>query len=116
VQTGRRAHNEDLVGNTVLQAALVDLTAIVNVTTGITHPSDKAAAVQLFEVLRAGGVPFDPAEVKAFAVRHGWEPRHARDLASVAQRISEGKRVQTGRAGKMWSESILEKWRAGETL
>jgi hypothetical protein len=83
---------------------------VVNLSTGITHPSDEASAVQLFRILRTGRVPSRPEEVKAIAVHAGWEPRHDRDLASVAERIPAGKVVQA-RGGTMWSEDILDQWR-----
>jgi hypothetical protein len=110
-RTGDAAGSGEPVGDPVLRAALKSLSQIVNLSTGITHPSDKASAVQLFRILRTGGVPFRPEEVKAIAVQAGWEPRHARDLASVAERIAAGKVVQA-RGGTMWREDILDHWRA----
>lgn len=110
-RTGVSAAAETTATNPVLEAALGDLTTCVNLSTGVTHPSDKAMAVQLFQLLKSAHEPFDPLEVKALAVRRGWEPRHATALADIAKRIAEGKVVQTRGAGKMWRADIIEQWR-----
>lgn len=112
--TGASTGAETTVTNPVVEAALCDLTDRVNLGTGITHPSDKDAAVELFRILRKAREPFDPDAIKAWAVRNGWWPRHARTLAETAAKIADGKGVQIGRAaaGQHWKADVLKRWRA----
>lgn len=55
--TGR---TKKLVSNPVVEEALISLTAAVNKATGLSHPLDKASAIDLFRRLRAAGEHFDP--------------------------------------------------------
>lgn len=97
------------VGNSVVVAALESLTTAVNLSTGLSHPSDRQAAVQMFRLLRNAGEQFDPSEVQAWAVAHGWRPKHARELAELARAILDRKPLRGGR--ERWKDDIVEQWR-----
>ncbi len=111
-RTGMAVEPSEVVSNQVVVAALKDLTDSVNLTTGITHPSDKKAAVEALKILRKAGESFEPIGIKAWAIRNGWPPRHARSLAKLAGKIAEGRTVQDSRGGAHWKKDILERWRA----
>jgi hypothetical protein len=81
----------------------------VNLSTGLSHPSDKAAAVQAFRLLRDASERFDASEVQAWAVRNGWRPRHARELAELSQAILDRRPIRGGRM--RWRDDIIEQWR-----
>lgn len=109
-RTGDPSGHEDTVSNPVVVAALESLTARVNVGDGLTHTSDKAAAVELFKVLTSAREAYEPSEVRAWAVRRGWSAKHARDLSDIAQKVKDGRRVQTrGRGG--WRDNVIDVWR-----
>jgi hypothetical protein len=97
------------VDNPVVAAALRSLTHMVNLSTGLGHPSDRAAAVTLFRILLQAGERYDPAAVRAFAVNNGWGQRDARELEEVARGVLAGRRFRVERFG--WAEDILEQWR-----
>jgi hypothetical protein len=54
LRSGEEAPKAQL-SSPVVEAALVDLTALVNLSTGLGHPSDHASAVSLFRILKDGG-------------------------------------------------------------
>lgn len=94
----------------VVERALESLTAIVNLSTGITDPRDRASAVQLFEILRNGGERFTPEEVKAWLVgKGGWKAIHAQEVTEVAQKVLERRRLKSGT--HRWRPDILNIWR-----
>lgn len=109
LRTGEPDGTGATVGNQVVVAALESLTAAVNLSTGLSHPSDKEAAVQVFRLLRDAGEPLDPSEVQAWAVTHGWRPKHARELAELAKAILDRRPIRAGRM--RWKDDIVEQWR-----
>jgi hypothetical protein len=95
----------------VVERALESLTAVVNLSTGITDPRDRASAVQIFEILRNGGEPFTPEAVKTWLVsKEGWKATHAQEVAEVAKKVLEGRRLKSGT--HRWRPDILKIWRA----
>jgi len=110
---GNASASPELSVGPVVAVALDDLTHVVNLASGLVHPADKTAAVELFKILKRGHESFDPSQVQAWAARHEWEPRHARELGEMAGKILEGRPVQRGRnTPKMWRDDILDVWRA----
>lgn len=99
----------------VVTAALEDLTHRVNLGTGIGHPSDKASAVDLLKALHHGGEILDGDGIRAWAVGHGWEPRHAQRLGTLADKIAKGVAVRGGRRpSKTEMNRQLARWREPE--
>jgi hypothetical protein len=86
-----------LVENPAVEAALEMLTHTVNLSTGLSHPSDKTQAVKLFRLLFDNGELYDADSVRAWAMRNGWTPEGADELRAVAQAVSERKRIKGGR-------------------
>lgn len=110
VRTGESGGSEETATNPVVVAALESLTSRVNLSTGLGHPSDKASAVQMFKALKKAREDFDPEQVRAWAVRHGWHPEDARELGEFAQKVMEGRPVRGGKQ-KMWRDDIVAIWR-----
>ena len=97
------------VSNPVVIEALKSLTSSVNLGTGLGHPSDHDAAVSTFRALRSAGEGFDPDEVQAWASAHGWQMRHAEELATIARKVAEGRRIKTH--SQPWKDDIVDYWR-----
>jgi hypothetical protein len=97
------------VSNPMVVAALKSLTAFVNLSTGLSHPSDRASAVSLFQILHDAAEAFEPSEVRAWAVNNGWSGEGARELEGIADGVIAGRRFRVERAG--WSRDILDQWR-----
>lgn len=71
-------------------AALKNLTTCVNLSTGLGHSSDKEKenAERTFSKLRLGGIKWNPAEIKKWAVRNGWRADDAQELATLSGRYT----------------------------
>jgi hypothetical protein len=68
------------------EAALQRLTRTINLSTGLSHPSDEEFAKRTFAELKDAGKVPKPAEARKWAVRNGWDPRHADELEKLAKR------------------------------
>jgi hypothetical protein len=108
LRTGQQAGAPDSVTNQVVAAALTELLRRPGVT---THSNDRAAAIQMFRILRDAGQLWNPDQVRAFAVRGGWEPEEAGELADIAQGIADGKALRGGQM-RMWNDQSLDRWKA----
>ncbi len=90
---GATVHGQDaqpaspLIDDPVVVRALESLTAVINLSTGLIHPSDKTHADEILRILRAKGHPDPTPEVKSWAIRNGWKPGHAAELETLAKRI-----------------------------
>lgn len=94
-----------------LEEAMRSLTGRINLSTGLTHPRDRAAAIHLFRFLDQSGEAFDAAELRAWAARNGWTPDGANQLREVAQGVLDGKRFQAGSLKESWSSDYLDEMR-----
>lgn len=117
--TGRRALDllapDDVpeapaISDPVVREAVKSLTISVNLSTGLSHPSDKAAAVDTFRALKRAGIGWDPAEIEPWAIANGWTAEDARSLRSVAQGVLDGRRYQVDR--RHWRRDIVDVWRS----
>jgi len=105
---------EELIKNRVVVQALKSLTAAVNVSTGISHPRDREAAIQTFTILRDAGELFNPEDIKAWLIRNGgWKATYAQEVAELAQKVLERKRLRKCRSH--WRKDILKIWREEAT-
>ncbi len=62
---------------------LSSLTAVVNLSTGIGHPSDKDMAKKIFKTIKKEGHKPCPEDVRKWAIRNGWAPSDARELCKL---------------------------------
>jgi hypothetical protein len=106
VRSGQNSGDGGSVGNPVVAKGLEYLTSGVNVGTGLSHPDDRSSAINLFRLLLAGGERFDPDEVRVWAVRHGWDPADARELADLADKVRHGRQLRT--TGGEWRDDALD--------
>lgn len=109
LRTGQAGGSDQTISNPVVEAAMQSLTIRVNLSSGLGHPSDKAATVQMFRALKKAG-DYNPEEIRAYAVRHGWRPDHARQLAEKGRAILDGKAIQGGKVAA-WSPDAVKIWR-----
>jgi len=55
-----------------LESALTALTTVINVSTGLTHFSDRESAIQLLQILHRNGIQLKPDDMKTWALQNGW--------------------------------------------
>lgn len=67
-----------------IEEALSRLTKVINLSTGLAHPSDKEFAKRMFLKLKSEGHSVEPENVKFWAIQNGWQARHAEELEKLA--------------------------------
>ena len=76
-----------------VENALSGLTHGINLSTGLIHPFDRKAARSVLTELRDLGHALCSADVRSWAVRNGWRPDDAKDLADEVARIFKSDRA-----------------------
>ncbi|WNY81407.1 hypothetical protein NNQ28_13750 [Cronobacter dublinensis] len=71
----------DPIGNEILR-----LDRCINMSTELSHPSDKDRAKRIFADLKKQGLKASEEAVRQFAVNNGWDPVRAQELASFAKK------------------------------
>lgn len=102
-----------LIHDPVVERALTSLTRMVNLSTGLLHPRDKAYAEETLRILRANKHSPDAEQVRSWAIRNGWTPDGAKALADAVRKIAKLKN-KPSLAGIHDPESRYRRWRAGE--
>ena len=97
---------ERLIANPVVEEAMVMLTRHINLSTGLINPSDRHSTIELLKILRDSGESYDPASLRAWALRHGWSPQGAEDLERYAQAVLDRKSVRGNKHA--WRSDIIE--------
>ncbi len=69
-----------------ITSALKRLTSIVNLSTGLAHPSDQNYAQRIFKELQEKGYKADEQAVANWAIANGWNARHLDDLKKLTKR------------------------------
>lgn len=73
----------------LVRQSLKQLTAAIPLPAGLTHRFARDLAEDILQKLHDQGRPFDPGEIKRWAMRHGWPPEQAETLAKLAARINK---------------------------
>lgn len=72
----------------LVEQSLKQLIAVVPLPAGLTHRFARELAEDILQKLYDQDRPFDPGEIKRWAVQHGWPPEQAVALAELAARIN----------------------------
>lgn len=106
VGTATTESEERLVADPVVEKALGVLTRSVNLSSGLAHATDRAAAIQLLRMLRDSGHTYDPTAIRAWAVRNGWSPSTANELRDLAQAVLDRRRLRA-RNERHWRPDLI---------
>lgn len=60
------------------------LNSVINLSTGLTHPSDKKEADNMFKQLSKNGHYVNPEDIKYWAIKNGWDAENAKSLEKLA--------------------------------
>lgn len=77
----------ELIKDPVVLNALQSLSPMVNKSNAVLTSSYADWARDVLRLLRAKGHSADPKDIKSWAIRDGWKPGAADDLAKLAQKI-----------------------------
>lgn len=101
-----------LIDDPVVVRALETLTTVINLSTGLGHPRDKAMANEILRILRAKGHADPSATIKSWAIQHGWSPNSATELEALARKIWSLK-TKPSLSGFHDPHERYERWKAG---
>ncbi len=90
-----------------LERALVALTNMINLSTGLTHSSDRESAIQLLRILHQNRIQLKPSDMRIWALQNGWSSGGSSELRDYAQGVIEGKRYRTSGVS-VWNESFIK--------
>ncbi len=85
----KRGEAVAIVEDKVTVSALKTLSKVINLSTGLSHPQDKKMADEILRILRAKGHAIEPEKFRSWAIRNGWKPDSAQQLADVAMKIAK---------------------------
>jgi len=97
------------ISDPVVEVALNNVTSRVNLSTGLSHPDDRSAAIQALQLLKRNGYQLQPDEIRGWAMANGWRADHARQLGEYATGVLAGRAYRTGRL--QWKSQIIAIWR-----
>ncbi len=73
-----------------------NLHAVVNVSTGLSHPSDRDYAIKLFKKMKEERISFNPGEIRNYLISEKkWNSTNADHVFEIADGIIKGKRFRT---------------------
>ena len=70
--------------NPAVEKELERITRVINLSTGLTHPSDKQVAESAFKELARNGHYESPETIRNWALQHSWNPQHVDRLLKIA--------------------------------
>lgn len=76
-----------LISDPKVEGAMKELTGAINLGHGLLNPRDKETASDVLRILRAKGHSTDTTKLKSWAIREGWKPGAAAELATLAAKI-----------------------------
>lgn len=81
--------------DTRVEAEIATLMTCINHATGISNSFDHNRCLEMFQRLKAAGVPFDPEEIRSKLIAK-WQlaPKDAAEIKKMADKIAQGKRVK----------------------
>lgn len=108
---GQEPREQDpLIDDPVIVAALTALSGSVNLAHGVMHPRDKDRANETLRILRAKGHALEADRIKTWAIRNGWKPGAADELARLAGRVA-GLKAKPSLSGYHDPHGRYERWK-----
>lgn len=109
----RREEPAAIIDDPVIEAAMKSLSRLINKSNGILVPRDKEWTQETLRILRNKGHSTDPANLKSWAIRHGWQVKAAGDLAKIATKIFDMK-TKPSLAKIHDPQGKYERWQKGD--
>ena len=100
-----------MLDDAVVEAALKTVTGIANLAHSVMHPRDKEFAKEVLRILKAKGHKLAPDQIKSWAIRSGWLPKAAQELADVAKKI-DGLKNKPSLSGVYNADERYKRWKA----
>lgn len=78
---------QKLIGDPVVEQALVSLTHGINLSHSLLNTRDKEHSNRTLRILRANGHVEKPENLRSWAVKNGWHPKAAEELEKLAIKV-----------------------------
>lgn len=93
-----------------VQKAFDDLTFSINMSTGISHPSDEELCKTYLRALKKYSINLNEEEILAYLMRiKGWSYNKSKDVISIISKINLGKSFNGG--SKTGLQNHIKRWR-----
>lgn len=109
ISPDRKQEAVRLIGNAVVEAALASMTGRINLSHRVLHPSDTEAVKDAFRILRAHRQTEEPANIRAWCIKHGWHAGAADEAMKYAAKAF-ALRSKPSVQGAHWASNIYEQW------
>jgi hypothetical protein len=106
---GETREDARLIDNRVVEVALTSMTKRINLGHSVLHPSDAEAVKDAFRILRAHQQTEDPANIRAWCIKNGWNPGAADEAKKHATKAFTMRSKPSG-FGSQWASNIYERW------
>lgn len=77
-----------LINDPIVEQALASLTGSINLSHSVLNPRDKEHAERTLKILRIKNHTEEPENLRAWAIRNGWQPKAADELEKLASKIA----------------------------
>jgi hypothetical protein len=91
----------------LVEKSLHLLTDEINLSTGLSHTSDRNKAKELLTRLHNAGELLNTTSITVWAREHGWLDADARDLGELVAKVESGGKVQV-KGGPWWPPDVFE--------
>lgn len=109
ISPGGKQEEARLISNPIVEAALASLTGRINLSHRALHSSDTGAVKDAFRILRAHRQTEDPANIRAWCIKHGWHAGAADEAMKYAAKAFS-LRSKPSVQGAHWASDIYEQW------
>lgn len=109
ITPGEPQEEVTLVGNKIVEAALMSMTVRINLANQALGPSDQEAVKDAFRILRVHRQTEDTANVRAWCIKHGWHAKAADEAVKYAAKAF-GLTSKPSQFGKHWAADIYQRW------
>jgi hypothetical protein len=109
ISPGSKHEEVRLIGNPVVEAALASMTGRINLSYRVLHPSDTEAVKDAFRILRAHRQTEEPANIRAWCIKHGWHAGAADEAMKYAAKAF-ALRSKPSVQGTRWAADIYDQW------
>ena len=101
-----------ILDDPVVEAALRSVSAMINLSNSLIQSHDKEWVDGPLRILRAKGHTLDAAKIRNWAIRNGWQPGAADDLARLVRKVA-GMKTRPRLTGIHNAEGRYERWKSG---
>jgi hypothetical protein len=102
----------ELIDDPVVETALRSVSNIINLSHSLLQSRDKEWVDDVLRILRAKGHSLDAAKIRNWAIRNGWKPGAADDLAQLVRKVA-GLKTRPRLTGIHDVDGRYARWKSG---